>query len=419
MATALAAFAAAIILVTNGMAQAQAASGYETEPVLKAEDLAGPELLKGPHFTVDPKVPIRGFIARFTMRSTFGTFEVDGLRMLPIRANEVEALAKLDEVSRTREFSAAMGRAAARPFTSAANMISRPVETVRGIPGGAARLFGRARLAGERIHQAATATDQGGVERTAEASRRVGEATVTMLGFEQERRRLAKSLGVDPYTTNPVLSEKLTDVAWVAFSGRAVISAFSAILVPYSMAMTGVSVTNNAVYDTPAGQLINNAAAIFGETGASQAEVQALMENPQYSLSVLTALATGIQRLQGVAERESLVIFAATAQAEDEANFIAGAVNMLARYHEAVAPIARTSAPGPLLGHTAAGTLVLPAPVDHVSWIKRLGRDVARPEFQAPDKVAFLSGQMSPLAHKKLTARGWRIDELYSIAAER
>ena len=28
---------------------------------------------------------------------------------------------------------------------------------------------------------------------------------------------MAKSLGVDPYTTNPVLAQKLTDTAWVAF----------------------------------------------------------------------------------------------------------------------------------------------------------------------------------------------------------
>lgn len=84
-----------------------------------------------------------------------------------------------------------------------------------------------------------------------------------------------------------------------------------------------------------------------------------------------------------------------------------------------MAPLARVSAPGPILGHTAAGALVLPGPVDYVSWIEPLGRAVSRPELQAPDKVAFLSGQMSPLAQKNLASRGWRTNELYTIAAER
>jgi hypothetical protein len=419
MAMSLAVRAVAIVLAASSAAQAAARSGYESEPVLKAADLAGAEVLRGPHFTVDPKVPIQGFIARFTIRSSFGTFEAHGLRMLPIRVNEVEALAKLDEVSKTREFVAAAGRAAVRPVTAAVSMARRPVQTVTGIPGGAARLFGRIGLAGTRVTQAATAPGQSGVERTAETSRRVGQATITALGFEQERRGLAERLGVDPYTTNAVLSERLTDVAWVAFSGRFVISAATAILVPYSAAMAGVSVTNRAIWDTPAADLVNNARAVFGGTEASSDQVRALMENPYYSLSVLTALATGITRLQGVTGRDAVVVFAAAAQSEDEANFVTSAVNMLARYHESVAPLARLSAPGPLLGHTASGALVLPAPVDYVSWIEALGRDVARPELQAAEKVAFVSGQVSPLAHKQLTARGWTILETYTTAAER
>ena len=83
---------------------------------------------------------------------------------------------------------------------------------------------------------------------------------------------------------------------------------------------------------------------IFGETGTSEAQVQALVQNPQYSLSVLTALAMGIQRLQGVPGRDAVVIFAAAAQTQDEVRFVAGAVNMLACYHESVAPIAQVSA---------------------------------------------------------------------------
>jgi hypothetical protein len=394
-------------------------AGYETEPVLNAKDLAVPELLKGPHFTVDPKVPVRGFLERFTIRSPYGTFEAHGLHMLPIRVNEVEAIAKLDELSKTKEFAEAAGKAIARPVTSTVNMLVHPVETISGFPDGVARLFGRIELGTERVYQAATAPGQSGSERAEEASKRVGMATITALGFQKERRDLAKSLGVDPYTTNPVLSEKLTNAAWVAFSGRFIIQTATSILVPYSMAMSAVTITNSTVYETPAGDLVNNATVIFGETGATDAQVQAVVQNPQYSLSVLTALAMGIQRLQGVPGRDTIVIFAAAARTQDETRFVAGAVNMLARYHEAVAPIAQVSAPGPILGRTASGTLVVPMPVDYISWTERVAGFPKRSDIRAASEhVGFVSGRLSPLASKEFTKRDWKMFESYTIAAE-
>ena len=387
--------------------------------MLNAKDLAVPELLKGPHFTVDPKVPVKGFLERFTIRSPYGTFEAHGLHMLAVRVTEVEAIGKLDDLSKTKEFAEAAGKAIARPVTSTAHMIVHPVETITGIPDGVTRLFGRVKLGGEKVYQAATAPAQSDATRTEDATKRVGMATVNALGFDKERRDLAKSLGVDPYTTNPILSEKLTDAAWVAFSGRFMIQTATSILVPYSMAMSAMTITNDTVYDTPPGDLVNNATAIFSETGASPAQVQALVQNPQYSLSVLTAVALGLQRLKGVPGRDAVVIFATEAQTQDETRFVAGAINMLARYHEAVAPIAQVAAPGPMFGHTAAGALVVAMPVDYVSWVERLGALAIRPDLQAPEKVAFVSGKLSPLAQKNFTERGWKLYETFTIAAER
>ena len=408
----------AMVMLLGSSAATAHAQGYEKEPVLVARDLVGPELLKGPHFTTDAKVPVLGFMARFTIRSSFGKFEVHGQRMLPIRVNEVEALATLDGFSRSREFTAAAGRAIARPVASAANIVRRPVETAKGIPAGVGRLFGRVRLAGRSIARAATAPGQSGGERAAGTAGRVGSVTITALGFEAERRRLAERLGVDPYTTNMVLSERLTDVAWVAFSGRMTIQAVMFLLVPYSGAMTAVSATNQAVWDTPAGDLVNMAEARVRATGATPDQVQALMANPQYSLSSLWSLALAFDRLKDVPGRDQVVEFAALPETQDEVKFVVGSVNMLARYHEAVARIARVAAPGPIKGETASGAIVLPAPVDYISWTDTLGRIVPTQDFQAPEKILFLSGRASPLARKNLTTRGWTINESYTWGAE-
>ncbi|PYN92205.1 MAG: hypothetical protein DMD89_28455 [Candidatus Rokuibacteriota bacterium] len=409
-----------VIIMGATVMTARGQSGFETEPVLKAKDLVAPELLKGPHFTVDDRVPVKGFLAYFTIRSDYGTFEAHGIHMFQIRVKEVYALAQLDDMSKTKEFTEAAGRAIARPVTSTVHMLVDPVETIEGFPGGVTRLWDRIKLGSEKVAEAATAPGASGGQKVADVSERVGGITVTALGYEKERRDLAKGLGVDPYTTNPVLSKKLSDMAWVAFSGRFGIQAAMSVLVPYSMAMTAVTITNTTVYDTPQGDLINKDQAIFAETGASEAQVQALMKNKQYSLSVLTALAQGLQRLQGVNGLASSVVdFAAAAKTQDETRFVAGSVNILARYHESVAPIAVTTAPGPIIGRTTNGTLVIPAAVDYVAWTERTSRMAQRDDFKAPDRTTWLSGQMSIRARKEFTARGWRVDESFSIAAER
>jgi len=418
--TATAALAMASVLVTaSTVTPVRAQSRFETEPVLKATDLVAPELLKGPHFTVDNRVPINGFLARFTIRSDYGTFDAHGIHMFQIRVKEVYALTQLDDMSKTKEFAEAAGKALARPVTSAANMIINPVETVEGLPGGVTRLFDRIKLGGEAIAAAATAPSQTDSEKLSAVTQRVGSITVDTLGYEKERRDLARSVGVDPYTTNPILAKKLTDMAWVAFSARFGIQTAMSVLVPGSIVLSAVTITNSAVYDTPPGDLVNNAQSIFAGTGASEAQVRALVKNPQYSLSLLTDLAMGVNRLQGVNGLASVVDFAAAAKTQDETRFVAASVNILARYHERVQRIAVVAAPGPIIGRTTGGAVVVPAAVDYVAWTERIGRFTQRDDLKAPERTAWLSGQTSPRAQKELGGRGWTVFETFTIAAER
>jgi hypothetical protein len=80
---------------------------------VRASALVRPELLKGPRVTVDDCVPVEGMLARFSVRSEFGTFEAAGIRMLEIPMQEIHALEELEKMSKTKEFSEAAARAAA------------------------------------------------------------------------------------------------------------------------------------------------------------------------------------------------------------------------------------------------------------------------------------------------------------------
>src|SRR5262249_6106334 len=152
--------------VTNTTAQ----SSYEAEPVLQAKDLVAAELLKGPNYTVDSKVPVKGFLGRFTIRSDYGTFEAHGIHMFQVRVREVYGLAQLSQMRKTKESLGEAGQAVPRPVASAVAMVMTPVETVEGLPSGVSRLFGRIESGVQSVAAAATAPGQSGEQQVASVS---------------------------------------------------------------------------------------------------------------------------------------------------------------------------------------------------------------------------------------------------------
>jgi hypothetical protein len=390
---------------------AEALPPFEKPPVLKAAFLLPPDMLAGPLFKVDDEVPTDGLMGRFTLRSELGTFVVVGRELVRIRIAELPAIQQLNNMSKSRVFLDALGKAAVKPIESAANIITHPVQTVQSLPGGISRLFDRIELGAKNISQAASDPDKSSTQRAEDAMSRVGSATITALGFEQGRRQLAKSLGVDPYTTNPILAEKLTDIAWVAFSGRVAVNSMVAVFVPASMAISGTSITNDLVYDTPMADLIVMNQQKMLAMGASEAQTQALLKNRWYSLSVLTLLVTELERLTGVAGRPDVIVLAAAARNEEEARFFAGSVHLLARLKATERPISKMTGRGAVVAITPSGETLVPAPVDYLSWTERIGRFAQRPDLKAPKRSVWLTGKISKAAERGFIGLGWRLYE--------
>jgi len=209
-------------VVAGATRTARAASSFETPPVLKASDLAPAELLKGPRFHVDPQVPTDGLLTKFTIRSDFGDFEAEGLGMLGIRVGEIQALDVMSKTEKSEAFKRALVGSAKRTGKSVATAVTHPVETAKGLPAGVGRFFQRvergAKTGAAKAGDYMSGTgEQEGEEKTSssEAAQEVGTAAADIIGQQDSRRRVAKVLRVDPYTTNPVLDQKLNEFAWV------------------------------------------------------------------------------------------------------------------------------------------------------------------------------------------------------------
>jgi hypothetical protein len=121
--------------------------------------------------------------------------------------------------------------------------------------------------------------------------------------------------------------------------------------------------------------------------------------------------------LQGVPGRDAVVALAANAASEDQAHFIAEAMQMLVRYQTTAEPLDTVTAQGTVTARTRRGAVVVPAPVDYVAWTQRVAEFARRSDLKASERSVWLTGQMSSRARRELTTAGWRVHEDVQWAA--
>jgi hypothetical protein len=382
------------------------AAQFETPPTLPAQDLVPPTLLSGDGFHVNKQVPTDGLMAHFTIQSDVGTFPANSIEMLRIRVAEIPAIQQLTKTSKTQVFAQSLAENAARPVQAAGQILMNPVETIQGLPSGVGRFFGRVGMGAQKIEEAATQPQSDG-----QGLEAAGQATRDALGYEQERRELAKKLNVDPYTTNPVLSKQLDDFALAAFRAHVAVTTSMSVFIPGSMAITATRVVSQWVWDKPKADLILQNQQSLQALGVSDAQIKAFQSNPVFPLSVQTEFVANLGNLPGVPGRAQAVALASTAKSEVQARFLTDSVGMLARYHQTQTPIARLLVRRAIIGQDRRGAIVAEAPVDYVSWIQDVSYFANRPDLRSRRRTLWITGQFSPLARKNFETLGWVVHE--------
>ena len=180
---------------------------FEELPELKASEILKPELVRGPHYVVRDPVPTASGMNQFTIDSDFGVFEADGNELLLQRLKEIDAIARLQEVSKTDEFKKSLVAAAKSPLDSARNIARDPAPAISNVPKGIMKFLGRAKQTVENV-------GKGGSEDGGEGNR-----MKDAIGYSDKKRKIALQMGIDPYSTNTVLQKELDDVAWASWAG--------------------------------------------------------------------------------------------------------------------------------------------------------------------------------------------------------
>jgi hypothetical protein len=184
-------------------------------------------------------------------------------------------------------------------------------------------------------------------------------------------RRVGKELGVDPYSTNPVLTQRLDDIAYAAFAGGLGVTAFKAV-VPGAMVISTTTTLSDWVWDMPPGDLKVQNERSLKAMGVSPEEVDLLPRQPYFTLTLQTRLVKALERLKNTAGRPGIMALANTVTSFDQSRFVVEAMEMLAEYHEKTAPLKNLEKQAPFTAKTGTGALIVAGPVDLVSWTERL-----------------------------------------------
>src|SRR5215510_4017643 len=327
----------------------RAEAAFEELPVLNASDILRPDVLTGTHHKVREEVPTYSGANQFTIDSDFGVFEADGNEMLLRRINEINAIARLKEVSRTDEFKEALQKAAKSPVAAAKAIANDPVRTISNVPKGLMKFMGRI---GEDVK---------GIREKHEGTDSDGTQLQQVIGFSDAKRKVAVSLGVDPYSTNTVLQHELDQIAWASVGGAA----------GTALTVTEVSGDFNDILKEKSStdlRIMNRIALL--EMGVTEKEADKFLNNTAFSPSAQTAFVLNLRSMKGVANRRAFVRLAGeTSSSETDAIFCVQTAALMSMLNKDEIPLSRIELLGDFPICVAKdGTTVVALQWDYAAW---------------------------------------------------
>jgi hypothetical protein len=375
---------------------------------VQASDFIPPFAMVVPGSRVGPTAFNDGIRNTYELAGPAGLEEIVGTEMLLVRVNEYRALNELERVSKTRRFTDAVEGTVKSKAKSVGRAVTDPVGTLKGIPQGASRMFGRL---GEGAKGQTSNYEDGGVE--------------SAVGVSSAKRKLAAQLGVNPYTTNVVLAKKMGEVAWIQASTGAALGIAASVATSGAAGVAVSAVGANQTLQqalvemTPADIRIASRKRLL-ELGVGRETAERFLGHPWYSPAHHLVMTSALASL-GRGEKAGVFLgLACRARSERDAHFYRRTLDLAAAYHRGVAPVARFVPQGPIACFVdAGGTFVVPYPADYLQWTDEvasraaaLGR--AAGDVAAGARAVLTTGRCSARFRAELASRQVALYERYA-----
>ena len=408
--------ALALAVVAAAAVHLLAQAPYEGPRTLPVGEILPAAFVKGPHYTVGPKVNTPGYFDEFALTTDYGNFDVEGQTMLAVRLREVEALARLADVSKSEVFLQGAGTAMVNVGKGAVSAATDPVGTAKGVGEGVKR-FGvnlgrRTQRVAENVTEGAKSNEEGGPSTSDKAAKAGTSAAYAVFGVNAAMRRWAEKVGADPYTTNPALRKALEDFGQVDAAGGLA----SKIVVPVPMIVSSASTVGNLVWKTDPEELLKLNEKRLAELSVAQDAAKAFFKTKPMTLTFQTVFIDALYatKAKGAAD---YVVSATGCETEREALFFTEGAVMLKWLHAKSPVTAVLEDSRTLVARTSDGRAVVLLPVDWARWtapFEQAADEIAsraKSELGATSLELHMTGRITKTARERLAARGWTVTE--------
>ena len=387
------------------VAGAAAAADYETPKNRSAKDVLPPTVAAGADYTVLNPVVADGYMYRFKVKSPYTVFDVTGIGALRKLEREIWAIGQLKQITKSEAFLRSLKDQAGKPLVFAKDVVTKPAETLSGIPMGVGRLFSNAATA---------------LTNTKDPSQESNAKEVLLVG--SFKRDYAGRFEVDPYSSNAVLQEELDKIGKAAAFGS---WTASAAMMPISgtagAVITATSLSksfNNILAAEPPSRIRVINEEKLGQMGIGTDLAKRYLDHPAYTPRQDLILVDSLHRLGTATGREAYLSAALAAADEVETNFFVNMAQILRGYHEKQGPITGITMVGPLtVAQTKAGAAVIPFALDYGVWTANADKlsQGLKTSYRAPgfngNFELWVSGTLSAKGKEQLQARGFTVVE--------
>ena len=416
----------ALIFAATGppVAPLLAGTGYDPSGEVRSADFVPAAMMRGANWTVAPTAANDGLENTYVVTSRFGDFTARGTVQLGARITEVEALARLEEVSKTEVFKNAVKTSATAPIRLVQQATERPVETVKGVPQGVNRWFQRTKFqVEEAYHDVSEQTQEmrgggdgegGGASEIKATTQQVAQReALDYLRITAAERRWYRELGVDPSTDNEMVRDGVRSVARV--EGLTTLG-MKFVGLPSVPGAGEIGKALDVVWGSdPAEVMLANRKRMLA-AGLSEETARAF-EDSQLTLTQQVAFLDALGRLEGVAGRRHLFSRALGTGSRDEARDLTVMTTMLAQMHAGATPLSEILGE-PMLPVARArdGRLVAASPASAVFWTEPVAegmRAFAGLHSAAParERRLCVGGVTSKRFEDEAAALGWTVVE--------
>ncbi len=422
---------------------------FETPGPLRSERYLRPDQLAGPEWRVEPEAANDGLMNTYTITSRFGNWPARGGAQVGVRIHEIEALARLEEVSKLEVFLDAVENSVTAPFKLVRDAARQPEETIKGIPEGVGRWFKKttfkaregyddvkdkvreAREERARRGESAGSEPDSDTESQSlrekiveevkeEASEEGRDYALKYLKISSAERSWYRRLGVDPYTDNELLREGIESVARVEG------------LTNFGMKFAGLPAipgageirrTMDLVWKTDPWELRRRNRKLLVGAGLSVDTARLFEENRAMGLTLQTAFLDILGQLEGVAGREHLIARAIDLDSREDAHILVASTALLLRFHRQEESL-RAFLGGARLpvARTVGGDLVAVLIADAAFWTVDVAEEVkgfatTYAGEPAGTRQLLLVGEASPGFERGVRELGWVVRDRWHLAA--